>query len=562
MRITKLSLTNFRSFKDTQTINFAPVTLLFGPNSAGKSTVLMALFYLQQILAKGQCNPQRLESLGDKFVGGFENLVHGRDLNKTIKIKVEYEKSLIGSTYDAASEAIPEILDHNSPDYVCILMSGIMTEVNKIAVEVEVAWSFSLNQAYVQSYKVWLDEEFISEITCDQGGRNPLITKINYIHPLIFNSSDDFWIESRLEDSGSLHEIHKEPLRSRRPDLVDEDFDEMFFSNGYASEFEFEFGSLPLAIQTQNGALPHLNRRLNLAFNSDIQLDNALANDIYSEIVVSPLDNLLSILNSSLCIGPLRKIPDVTYQPNPYPEQKDWYKGLAAWDHLALKNNNLLFSVHEWMSDQSKLDLGYGISLKAIQQYTEFKSVSSKQEFMAIQNQLNSMVSSSSHYIHEQLSQFDEASASYTYSLMDLKNNMTVTPADIGVGVSQLLPFVVATLVAKKGFIAIEQPELHVHPRVQVAIGDLLTQANDKASFLIETHSEHLILRLLRRIRETTDNELPEGTKPVTPKDISIVYIEPSDNGVQVRNIEIDEDGEFTSHWPKGFFGERREELF
>jgi AAA15 family ATPase/GTPase len=50
MKITKLSLTNFRSFKETQTIEFAPVTLLFGPNSVGKSTVLMALFYLQEIL--------------------------------------------------------------------------------------------------------------------------------------------------------------------------------------------------------------------------------------------------------------------------------------------------------------------------------------------------------------------------------------------------------------------------------------------------------------------------------------------------------------------------------
>jgi predicted ATPase len=43
MRITKLSLTNFRSFKETQTIEFAPVTLLFGANSVGKSTVLMGL---------------------------------------------------------------------------------------------------------------------------------------------------------------------------------------------------------------------------------------------------------------------------------------------------------------------------------------------------------------------------------------------------------------------------------------------------------------------------------------------------------------------------------------
>lgn len=109
MRITRLSLTNFRSFKDTQTIDFAPVTLLFGPNSVGKSTVLMALFYLQQILDKGQCNPMRLEALGNKYIGGFKNLVNGRDLTKSITIRVDYDKQgAIGSTYGKTTSAIAE----------------------------------------------------------------------------------------------------------------------------------------------------------------------------------------------------------------------------------------------------------------------------------------------------------------------------------------------------------------------------------------------------------------------------------------------------------------------
>jgi predicted ATPase len=63
MRISKLSLTNFKSFKETQTIEFAPVTLLFGPNSVGKSSVILALLYLQQIIARGQANPTRIEAL-------------------------------------------------------------------------------------------------------------------------------------------------------------------------------------------------------------------------------------------------------------------------------------------------------------------------------------------------------------------------------------------------------------------------------------------------------------------------------------------------------------------
>src|SRR5690625_1240094 len=82
MRITRISLTNFRSFKDTQPIEIAPVTLLFGPNSVGKSSVLMALAYVQQILKKGHCNPQKLDALGDKTIGGFRALVHGQDLKK------------------------------------------------------------------------------------------------------------------------------------------------------------------------------------------------------------------------------------------------------------------------------------------------------------------------------------------------------------------------------------------------------------------------------------------------------------------------------------------------
>jgi len=93
MRITEIALTNFRSFQATQAIALAPVTLMFGPNSVGKSSVLQALFYLQQILAKGHCDPQRIDVLGEKHIGGFASLVNGGDLNKRIVIKRQIDKS-------------------------------------------------------------------------------------------------------------------------------------------------------------------------------------------------------------------------------------------------------------------------------------------------------------------------------------------------------------------------------------------------------------------------------------------------------------------------------------
>ena len=81
-------------------------------------------------------------------------------------------------------------------------------------------------------------------------------------------------------------------------------------------------------------------------------------------------------------------------------------------------------------------------------------------------------------------------------------------------------------------------------------------------SYVIETHSEHLILRLLRRIRETTNGSLPEGLPPVSPADVSVLYIRPGENGSRVMPLEIDEEGQFLDPWPGGFFEEGFRERF
>ncbi|MGJ7711465.1 AAA family ATPase [Escherichia coli] len=59
------------SLRERQEIDFAPVTLLLGPNSAGKTTILIALFYLQQILDREQCDPIYLEAMGNRRIDGF-----------------------------------------------------------------------------------------------------------------------------------------------------------------------------------------------------------------------------------------------------------------------------------------------------------------------------------------------------------------------------------------------------------------------------------------------------------------------------------------------------------
>ena len=148
--------------------------------------------------------------------------------------------------------------------------------------------------------------------------------------------------------------------------------------------------------------------------------------------------------------------------------------------------------------------------------------------------------------------------------IWDEVRDVGLSPQDIGVGISQLLPVLVAALHHKRGIVAVEQPELHIHPAFQVAIGDLfIEQARENEQmFLVETHSEHLMLRLLRRIRETGESILPPQ-QFLVPGDLSINFIEPTaTGGIRVTRIQVDEDGDFVQRWPRGFFSERAKELF
>lgn len=77
----------------------------------------------------------------------------------------------------------------------------------------------------------------------------------------------------------------------------------------------------------------------------------------------------------------------------------------------------------------------------------------------------------------------------------------------LGFGISQVLPIIAQCVLAEPGsLLVIEQPELHLHPRAQADLADVFIACTKKHNFrlLVETHSEHLLLRMQRRIAETT----------------------------------------------------------
>lgn len=146
----------------------------------------------------------------------------------------------------------------------------------------------------------------------------------------------------------------------------------------------------------------------------------------------------------------------------------------------------------------------------------------------------------------------------------DLGAKCVVSPSNMGIGFSQMMPLVASAFGSENQLIAIEQPELHVHPALQTELADLFIQsAKERGNrFLIETHSEHLILRVMRRIRETFEDKLPEGMKPITTDDVCVLYVEPGENGSIVREMPLNERGELVKGWPGGFFEEALNEMF
>jgi predicted nucleic acid-binding Zn-ribbon protein len=140
--------------------------------------------------------------------------------------------------------------------------------------------------------------------------------------------------------------------------------------------------------------------------------------------------------------------------------------------------------------------------------------------------------------------------------LHDTVTGTEVSLVDVGFGISQVLPVIVQAALPGRRTVLIEQPEIHLHPRLQAELGDLFAECirdgNGDKQFILETHSEHLILRLQKLIRH---GQLPASA-------VSVIFVDKAESGSHARQLRLDADGDFIDHWPGGFFEEGFEELF
>jgi hypothetical protein len=513
-----IELENFKGVGARARLELAPVTLLFGANNAGKSTVLQSLLFVHEVLRRGSPEVDRTELGHDVLeLGGFARMVHRHDKSRPLSVRVEFDTpgTLNRLGRDLGSYPFPDFDD----------------DIDRAWVELKAGHRTAVRGALIEAVTIGVGEEPLVWIALGATLREaePLLVQVNLGHPLLGDSGRDVapaWEAFAVDVTG----------RGMG--------DGSGFGMGAGGLMNGDgFGdgrSVPIFAvgRTRLSALPPLDEPLRVIATDDVTataegVDTLDGIRTFLEMVILGIGGQLSdALGKALYVGPLRAVPPRGSLFERSGRLTQWGDGLAAWESLLSDRGNLVEATNSWLS---KLGAGCKIVVQQLlDQAAAAEDVAS-----------------------------EHVDASVRRLLLDSGTGSLVLPSELGAGISQVVPVVVASLLpVRGGLVMIEQPEIHVHPALQVELGDLVIEAASDRQLIIETHSEHLILRLLRRIRETHDGDLPPAAPSFEPDKLSVLYVERKAEGSSVRRLHIDPSGEFVERWPKGFFEERTEELF
>jgi ABC-type cobalamin/Fe3+-siderophores transport system ATPase subunit len=139
------------------------------------------------------------------------------------------------------------------------------------------------------------------------------------------------------------------------------------------------------------------------------------------------------------------------------------------------------------------------------------------------------------------------------HSKINIKDSVTKITSnliDVGYGASQVIPVITACLSNRAGPLFVEQPEIHLHPKAQGTVAELLCDTSLHRQVFIETHSVHMINRARLRVAQ----------RKLDPKRVVIIYVDRDSHGSQAQVIPLKENGDFGATWPGGFFDERYED--
>lgn len=576
--LTALEIENFKGIGARQRVDFAPLTLFFGANSAGKSSILQALVYLHELVERGAADVDRTELGGHVLeLGGFARLVHQHDTARAIVLRAEF--------------ATPGGLERFGRDLTDFPFPDLDDEVESAWLELNVEYRTTpafrgpiVSQVCIgvngdSEPLVWL------EVGATMRDGEPLHARVNLGHSLLATEMRElpglYGVEAdgtrrpitaqhaaaEVTEAWEQIAIHEEQLHR---ELEGDGYGGGGAGAGLGDGNGFGDGrSLPVfaVARARSSALPAPGDPLRIVAAGDIEGDKeelvslrlkpssdevkrqvealeasiALRERAAREVrtflemvVLGTTSQLAGFLRDAQYIGPLRTIPPRGFLYERAGRITSWADGLAAWDRLLADRLTLVDRTNEWLR---KLGVGCRV---VVQQLFEGNADAEEVAAGNVDKTVRRLV-------------LDTGARSY------------VLPSEVGAGVSQLIPVVVAAIEGRGGLSLVEQPEIHVHPAVQVGLGDLLLDAASREGqrriMFVETHSEHLLLRVMRRMRETHEGTVPDGARPVRPEDVSVVLVEKDGSRTISRKMPLNERGELVKAWPGGFFEEGLREV-
>lgn len=467
--LSELRIANLKAFGKAATLPLKPLTLIYGRNSAGKSSVLQSIQLLRQSLDEYHLRTQ------GKYTdaGSFRTCVHNHEQNRTLRLGFSFGNN--PSTAVADGDPSPALLRELNFDF------SLGDE--HVADIVDVSGAIGGNPYHYR----------IRPSSADEGAGQAEITltmsEVRELMALLATPGialSDARGKSVHSNSGSVERF----LRRINEDRVTLAADGLL--PGKALITELERGGV--SERDVSVAESYLRRGAALVAGAGRELRQLLSNMSY--------------------LGPLREAPQRVHLRA---RSSDDSQDIAA---ALFNNSSEQAQISRWMQR-----LGIPYSLEVLRLGT----------------------GEGSEILGDPLA----------ISLKDSRSGVAFSPADVGFGVSQVLPILVDISARQNGLICIEQPEIHLHPALQSELADLLIESADPAGranqIIAETHSEHLMLRIQRRIREGV----------LDPDLVSILYVDQDDFGeAHVQPLRLDKEGDFLDSWPNGFFEERLDEVF
>lgn len=648
--ITRIAIENFKGIGDRIEVPIRPITLLFGPNSAGKSSIMHAIHYAREVLERHNLDADRTLTGGDCVnLGGFREMVHRHESDRQIRIRFDLD---LGSVKWHERFPVMEFPFEIGTSEVDLSTLGL--DIMSGWVEVTIGYDNPATdqQPVVLAYEVGIDGIGLARIeyapmtgTGTDVESQAMLTRLNLRHPAItwpeerpdsagpidflfpefhtfldsvYYGGEEAEIPSATEleaiaggDSGSLadmvvavlhdlgdfspntircvlHEKDGVSLKlwagktrdagrlaffaaaMDRPAAITDDAARTLLQ-GMLSGF-LDRDDIFVRIVGTDDAMPAWGGCLRLDFSeipvereelSDENLASArdksleFVEQVLTRLVLGPGELLQELLAGFRYVGPIRQIPPSDHNPPRFTDPSRWASGLAAWDLLAdPRRGDLVSEVSAWLWDEDRLNTGHQLVGKLVRDV--------EAAFQEEMLRLEWDEEAPSAKMKEVLAELEKLPIRQRVYLRDVEKNVDLPPYSVGVGISQVVPVITAIVADGAQVVQIEQPALHLHPTQQAAVGDILVQSaakSKRATLLIETQSEHLILRILKRIRQTSKGTAVGGLE-VQVEDLSVLYVEPRNGQTGVFAIGVGDDGELLQPWPDKFFDQDYEERY